>query len=219
LGVQHTLTLVSAPPGFGKTTLLAEWAQATPLPVAWVSLDAGDNDLAHFTNDLVDALAQLQPALPGVQALQQNPPFPAQLLLEGLLRDLQSLSEQALLVLDDYHIIEQQQVQQGLAFLLEQLPANLHLLIASRSDPLLPLARWRGRGELKELRADDLRFTLEEAASFLEQMPGVSIDPASLEILEVKTEGWISGLQLAALSLQGRPDTAGFVRSFSGSHR
>jgi LuxR family transcriptional regulator, maltose regulon positive regulatory protein len=212
-GLRGSLTLVSAPPGFGKTTLLAEWAANESCPIAWIALDTGDNDPGHFVANLNYAFARL---LKTVDLPTSLPPQPA---LETLLGALDHLSAETVLVLDDYHIIQSAAVHALLASLLEHLPARLRLVIATRADPPVPLARLRARGELTELRADDLRFTNEEAAKFLQEGMGISISSELVAMLESKTEGWISGLQLAALSMQGRADPTGFIQAFSGSHR
>ncbi|MBX3010432.1 MAG: AAA family ATPase [Caldilineaceae bacterium] len=235
-GLPRKLTLISAPAGFGKTTLVSEWitqaAEATkPLPpprVAWLSLDEGDSDPVRF---LVYWVAALQSVLPSVgqgvaNALQSPPPPPPSTLLTTLLNEITtavapSTGERIILVLDDYHRLEDGAVDPLLTFLLDYLPPQLHLVIATREDPPLPLARLRARGQLTEVRAADLRFTPAEAADFLNQAMGLALTTAEVTALEARTEGWIAGLQLAALSLQGQePRTvASFIQSFSGSHR
>jgi LuxR family transcriptional regulator, maltose regulon positive regulatory protein len=217
-GVQRSLTLVSAPPGFGKTTLLVEWAAGESQPVAWFSLDSGDNDPVRFATNLVAAcdcvrVGGLTPLTSPDQSL------PPQFILQTLLVQLDNLTTDTVLVLDDYHVIQSSPVHELVAFLLEHPPVRLHLILATRADPPIPLARLRAQGELKELRADDLRFTGEEAALFLQDLMGLPITPEDVSVLEIKTEGWISGLQLAALSMQGRKDIESFVQTFSGSHR
>ncbi len=231
-GLDGKLVLISAAAGFGKTTLLGEWvATLTPGPshaergerfkVAWLSLDAGDSDPVRFMTYLV---AALQTAASGVgsgvlaalQALQ--PPSP-EALLTALLGDLAAVPHDLLLVLDDYHAVESPDVDQAVAFLLEYLPPQMQLVIATREDPPLPLARLRARGQLTELRAADLRFTPAEATQFLNTVMGLNLSEAEVDALEARTEGWIAGLHLAALSMQGRTDTAAFVAAFSGSHR
>ncbi len=212
-GLRGSLTLVSAPPGFGKTTLLAEWAASESRPIAWIALDGGDDDPGRFVANLAYAFA---PLLKIGDLSASLPPQPA---LETLLGAVNKLDSETALVLDDYHVIQSAAVHALLVSLLEHLPARLRLVIATRADPPVPLARLRARGELTELRADDLRFTNEEAAKFLQEGMGISISPELVAMLESKTEGWISGLQLAALSMQGRADPTGFIQAFSGSHR
>jgi LuxR family transcriptional regulator, maltose regulon positive regulatory protein len=220
---ESPLTLVSAPAGFGKTTLLAEWLPtmaADGRSVAWLSLDQRDNDPAVFWAYLVTAL---ETAVPGVGAaarviLQSSQPS-METVLATLLNDLDAAADDVVLVLDDYHVIESLDVQDALAFLLEHLPPQIHLVIAGRADPTLPLARLRARGELLEIRAADLRFTPDEAATYLTGTMGVRLTAPDVAALEERTEGWIAALQLAALSMQGRDDTAGFVARFAGDDR
>jgi LuxR family maltose regulon positive regulatory protein len=169
-------------------------------------------------------IAALQTVAPPVgqgalAALQAPQPPPSEAILTAVLNDLAPLPDRLILVLDDYHAVDAPAVDQALAFLLQNLPPHLHLVIASREDPPLPLARLRARGQLTELRAADLRFTADEAAEFLNRVMGLSLSPAEIAALEARTEGWIAGLHLAALSMQGRTDTAAFVETFSGSHR
>jgi len=219
-GAQHALTLISAPPGFGKTTALAEWAARNPLPLAWVSLDAADNDPAQFLAYLLFALTRSHIASGESAALMQSvETLPPRTTLEVLIRDLEAAPGHCAIVLDDYHAITAQPVHDCTSFLLDHLPPQLHLVIATRADPPIPLARLRARGELVELRADELRFTAEETASFLEQIMGLSLGPEEINILEARTEGWIAGLQMAALSMRGRKDIPAFIQAFSGSHR
>ncbi|MEM6435245.1 MAG: helix-turn-helix transcriptional regulator, partial [Cyanobacteria bacterium P01_D01_bin.115] len=219
---QRKLTLVSAPAGFGKTTLLAEWVAAVPMrSVAWVSLDQSDNDSAVFWTYLITALQNIQPHL-GKQALslvQSSQPPEIEAILMTLLNELAVIKVDVALVLDDYHAIETQAIHDGIGFLLSHLPPNVHLIIASRTDPPLSLARLRSHGELTELRVSDLRFTPEEAATFLNEGMGLEISVGDVAALEQRTEGWIAGLQLAALSLQGREDVSDFVAAFSGDDR
>jgi LuxR family maltose regulon positive regulatory protein len=225
-GLQHRLTLLSAPAGFGKTSLVSHWITRIenralgPPKVAWLSLDAGDSDPARFLTYLVAALQTIVPTIgAGVVGLLQSPqPPPTEALLTALLNDLAALPDPLILVLDDYHLIDSPSVDQALAFLLEHLPPQLHLVIATREDPHLPLARLRVRGQLSELRAADLRFTSTEAAEFLTQVMGLKLSVDDIAALETRTEGWIAGLQLAAISMQGHHDTSGFITSFTGSH-
>ncbi|MEL6493310.1 MAG: hypothetical protein AAFQ95_25435 [Cyanobacteria bacterium J06621_3] len=219
---QRKLTLVLAPAGFGKTTLLAEWVAAVSTRfVAWVSLDKSDNDPAIYWAYLITALHKIQPSL-GVRSLpllQSPQPPPIESVLMTLLNELTAVEADVALILDDYHVIETQAIHDGIGFLLSHLPPQMHLMIASRADPPLSLARLRACGELTELRASDLRFTPNEAAAFLNRVMGLEISATTVSALEQRTEGWIAGLQLAALSLQGREDVADFVAAFSGDDR
>jgi LuxR family maltose regulon positive regulatory protein len=222
-GAAARLTLLSAPPGFGKTTLLAEWSRAATDPakkVAWVSLDAGDNDPASFWPYVVASLEALVPGLR--EACQElanagQPPGPEP--ITTLLNELAGVTEEIWLVLDDYHLLENHDVQDGVRFLVEHLPPQVHVLISTRVDPDLPLSRWRGRGELVELRAADLRFTREEVADYLRAATGLELAATDVDALGERTEGWIAALQLAALSLRGREDASGFIERFAGDDR
>ncbi|MBP7686429.1 MAG: tetratricopeptide repeat protein [Thermoflexales bacterium] len=220
-GARRKLTLISAPAGFGKTTLLSEWLAARQGLAAWLSLDEGDNDPVRFWSHVMAALqtrvANLGAAALG--ALQIPQPPPTETLLTTLLNEIATLADNFILVLDDYHVIDSQSVDQALTFLVEHLPPQLRLVIATREDPPLPLARLRVRGQLTELRAADLRFTPAEAADFLNRVMGLNLATEDIAALEHRTEGWIAGLQLAAISMQGRSDVAGFIGSFTGSHR
>ncbi|HMH36459.1 MAG TPA: LuxR C-terminal-related transcriptional regulator [Streptosporangiaceae bacterium] len=222
-GAESALTLVSAPAGFGKTTLLAQWlaaASAGERSVAWLSLDQRDNDPALFWTYLVAALNTGAPAAgAGALALLQPPQPPNEAGLVALLNDLDAISNDVVLVLDDYHVIDARDVQDAMAFLLEHLPPQIHLVLASRTDPPLPLARLRGRGELAEIRAADLRFTPGEAAEYLNGVMGLVLTAADVAALEGRTEGWIAALQLAALSMQGREDVTAFIDGFAGDDR
>ncbi len=204
------LTLVSAPAGFGKTTLLADWL-AGGRPAAWLSLDERDNDPTVFWTYVVAALGAVAPLSPFQP--------PADSALTTLVNDLGEVRDDIVLVLDDYHLIDAREVHDGVAFLLEHLPPRVHLVIAGRADPALPLARLRGRGELTELRAADLRFTSEEAAAYLTGAMGLELTERDVTALEGRTEGWIAALQLAALSMQGRGDVTGFIDGFAGDDR
>jgi LuxR family transcriptional regulator, maltose regulon positive regulatory protein len=215
------LVLVCAPAGFGKTALLADWLRSGDRPVAWLSLDAGDNDPVRFWRHVVAALDRAQPGISRQVAPLGPPVSGCQVLVTALINELaaQPAESAIVLVLDDYHLVDAQPVHASLAFLLEHLPPGLHLVLASRSDPPLPLARLRAGGQLSELRTNDLRFTADEASSLLRQAAGPVLPDAAVAALAARTEGWAAGLQLAALSLRGRPDIAGFVAAFSGSHR
>ena len=221
------LMLVSAPAGFGKTTLLTEWLAAGPAGpagerlAAWLSLDRGDNDPASFWTYVVAALRTAASGVgEGALALLRAPrPPPIETVLTALLNDLGATAAEIVLVLDDYHVIDASDVQDQMAFLLDHLPAWLHVVIASRADPALPLARWRARGELVEVRAAELRFTPDEAAAYLNELMGLRLTARDVAALEGRTEGWIAALQLAALSMQGREDVAGFIAGFAGDDR
>ncbi len=220
MGFSRALTLVSAPAGSGKTTLLSRWVRQSPAPAAWLSLDTDDNDAARFWAYLVAALQTLHPEL-GRETLQllhvpQQPP--ARTILTPLLNDLGALPQRAILVLDDYHLISTPTIHEGITFLLEHLPPTLHIVIATRADPPLPAHRLRARGQLTDLRFDDLRFTTAEAMAFLNATMGLDLRVDDAEALAARTEGWIVGLQLAALSLQDRADAHAFIAAFSGGH-
>ena len=219
-GLDRHLILVSAAAGFGKTTLLSEWAEGCGRPVAWLSLDEGDADLARFLAYLVAALQTIEPGIGnGVLAVLQAPqPPPVDVLLTALLNEVAAVPRPFVLVLDDYHLADARPVDDALSFLLKHLPPQMRIVVATREDPALPLARMRARGQLAEVRAADLRFNSAEAAAFLNQVMGLSIAPEDIAALEARTEGWIAGLQLAALSMQGHRDTAGFIKAFTGSH-
>jgi LuxR family maltose regulon positive regulatory protein len=220
-GAERPLTLVSAPAGFGKTTLLAQWLAERSTPSAWLSLDAEENDPARFLAYLVAAVQTLAPTLAtGVlRALQSPQPPPIAALLTTLLNELTTIPDPSILVLDDYHLIEAQAVDEALTYLVEHLPPQIHLVLATREDPPLPLARLRARGQLTELRAADLRFTPSEAAALLNDVMGLTLSVQDIARLSDRTEGWIAGLHLAAISLQGHVDPANFIQSFTGSHR
>jgi len=220
-GATGPLTLVSAPAGFGKTTLLAQWLDERQTPAAWLSLDTGENDPARFLAYLIAAVQTLVPNLgAGVVGLLHSPqPPPVEALLTTLLNELTTIPDPLVLVLDDYHLLEAQAVDQALTYLVEHLPPQVHLSLATREDPALPLARLRARGQMTELRAADLRFTPAEAAAFLTQVMGLHLSADDITALDARTEGWIAGLQLAALSLQGHHDATRFIQSFTGSHQ
>jgi LuxR family maltose regulon positive regulatory protein len=215
------LTLVCAPAGFGKTALLADWARRSPQPVAWLSLDEGDNDPARFWRHAAAALDRVRPVdADRVAALLHGlQPSSFEAVVTALVNQLAGAADAVVLVLDDYHLIEAAPVHVSVGFLLEHLPAQLRLVLASRADPPLPMARLRARGQLVELRERDLRFTPEEAAELLRAAVGDELSEGAAAALAERTEGWAAGLQLAALSLQGRGDVTAFVAGFSGSHR
>src|SRR6059058_2639080 len=219
-GLHRKLTLISAPAGFGKTTLVSEWVASCDRQVAWLSLDEGDSDPTRFLTYLVAALRTIAPTLgEGVLGVLQSPqPPPPEAMLTALLNEITRLPDHFVLVLDDYHVIDAKPVDIALTYLLEHLPPQMHLVIATREDPQLPLARLRARGHLTELRATDLRFTPSEAAAFLNQGMGLNLSAEDIARLSTRTEGWIAGLQLAAISMQGHQDATSFITSFTGSH-
>lgn len=223
LGAESGLTLVSAPAGFGKTALLADWLAAGAGPergVAWLSLDPGDSEPAAFWSCVI---ASLQSAVPGVGAaaleLIGPSPLPAELVLTTLVNHLAAVPQDVWLVLDDYHTVDSQAIGTGMTFFLEHLPPQVHVVVSTRSDPDLPLPRWRARGELVEIRAADLRFTTAETAAYLNDVAGLELATDQVNTLDQRTEGWIAALQLAALSLRDREDAAGFIERFAGDHR
>ncbi len=221
-GAERALTLVSAPAGFGKTTLLAQWLVESGLPVAWLSLEAEDNDPTRFLSYVITALQTLDAQIGTTALAMLHTPQPAspEAVLAVLANDLVDREGgDFVLILDDYHTITADPIHRGMAFLLEHLLLQMHLLLVTRADPSLPLARLRAQGQLFEVRAADLRFGTAEANTFLQTVMGLDLPPEAIATLESRTEGWIAGLQLAALSLQGRTDISGFLAAFSGSHR
>jgi LuxR family transcriptional regulator, maltose regulon positive regulatory protein len=221
-GVAGALTLVCAPAGYGKTTLLAQWRASTHAPVAWLSLEPEDNEPTRFLTYLIAALQTLDPHLGAPARARLSPPQPAELetVLTLLANDLmRGPGEDFALVLDDYHVVEAAPIHHALTYLVEHLPPQMHLLIATRADPPLPLARLRARGQLTELRAAELRFGAAESGTFLAEVMGLHLPPEDVATLQTRTEGWIAGLQLAALSLQGRANASDVLSAFTGSHR
>ena len=230
-GLHRKLTLVSAPAGFGKTTLVSEWVDNLRLDAAtesqivngtaWLSLDESDNDPTRFLAYFIAALQTIEANIGkgALSALQSPQPPPTEAVLTSLINEVTAIPDRIILILDDYHIIESSPVDDALAFLLEHLPPLMHLVIATRDDPHLPLARLRASGQLTELRATDLRFSSSEAAEFLNQVMGLDLSVEDIAALETRTEGWIAGLQLAAISMQGHKDASSLIRAFTGSHR
>jgi LuxR family transcriptional regulator, maltose regulon positive regulatory protein len=219
-GTTGALILVCAPAGFGKTSLLGDWARRGQRPVAWLSLDGGDSDPARFWRYLATALDRARPGVrERVEALFTGGQPPLEAVVTVVVNELVEGPEQVVLVLDDYHLVEAPPVHDSLAVLLERLPPQLRLVLASRADPPLPLARLRAGGQLTELREADLRFTPQEAAALLRTAVGPELPEAAVAALGDRTEGWVAGLQLAALSLRGQDDIGAFVEEFSGSHR
>jgi len=215
------LSLISASAGFGKTTLVSEWIAAGSRPATWLSLDEGDNDPTRFLSYTIVALQTIKAEIgSGLLGLLQSPQQPSvESILTTLVNEITTIPDNFILVLDDYHVIDSKPVDEALTFLLEHQPPQMHLVIATREDPHLPLSRLRARSQLTELRAADLRFTPPEAADFLNQVMGLNLSEEDITALETRTEGWIAGLQLAALSMQGHQDTSSFIQSFTGSHR
>jgi LuxR family transcriptional regulator, maltose regulon positive regulatory protein len=227
------LTLISAPAGFGKTTLVTEWLhnlqgdakqENHPQPrIAWLSLDEGDNDPVRFLTYFLAALKHIQgidlPLEKSVAILQSAQPPPIEALLTSLINEIATVHHRIILSLDDYHLIENQPIHDGIHFFLDHMPPQMHLIIATREDPLFPLSRLRAQGQLTEMRAADLRFTFSECAEFINQAMGLNISEEDIAALEARTEGWIVGLQMAALSMQGRAEVTNFIQSFTGSHR
>ncbi len=219
-GLHGKLILISAPAGFGKTTLSSAWLAGCNHPVAWLSLDVRDNDPIRFLNYVVASIQMVATpvgdAVLGMLQSPQSPPYDA--LLTMLVNELTAVTMPFVIVLDDYHVIDSRPIDRALSFLLDHLPLQIHLVIITREDPHLPLARLRAQGHLTELRAADLRFTASEAAEFLNEVMGLDLSAMNVAALESRTEGWISGLQLAAISMRGEEDPTGFIQSFTGSH-
>jgi LuxR family transcriptional regulator, maltose regulon positive regulatory protein len=222
-GLESRLTLISAPAGFGKTTLLAEWLanpEAEDRFAAWVSLEESDSRPASFWTYVITALERVVPGMgTNALALLQSAQAPVNAVLATVLNELSTVPNDVDLVLDDYHLVDGPDIQAGMAYLLEHLPPHVHLVISTRADPALPLARLRARGELVEIRAADLRFRLPEAATYLSEVIGLDLAVDDIAALEGRTEGWIAALQLAARSMQGRDDVAGFIAGFAGDDR
>jgi LuxR family maltose regulon positive regulatory protein len=221
LSTNRKLTLVSAPAGFGKTTLVVAWLKQIDLPAAWLSLDEADNDLPRFLAYLAAAFQQVDEEIgaPVLSALQ-SPQLPAvEKVLTGLLNEIATRTDPFILVLDDYHLLTETAVLQVMGFLLDHQPAQLHVVLTTREDPDLPLARLRARDQLNEIRARDLRFTQAEAELFLRGVMGLALSEQDVAVLEGRTEGWAVGLQLAGLSMQKQADLKSFIADFSGSNR
>jgi LuxR family maltose regulon positive regulatory protein len=215
------LTLVSAPAGYGKTTLVLDWTNRVEMPVGWVSLDEGDNDPRRFITYLIAALRQVDANIgQSAEKMLQSPEAPPDdLLLTALVNEIAATEQPFMLVLDDYHVISTMAIHQQIGFLLDHQPNNLHLVITTRENPLLPVSRLRARGQMLEIGQADLRFSGDEVSTFLDDVMGLKLEPEEVGALEQRTEGWIAGLQLAALSMQGRDDLSGFIQTFTGSNR
>ena len=219
-GLNRKLTLISAPAGFGKTTLVSDWIAGCERPVAWLSLDKEDSDPKRFLTYLIAALQRISDEVGEdvLGMLQTTPSPPTEAILTPLLNEIANIPDDFCLVLDDYHVVDAKPIDQAITFLLDHQPPQMHLVITTREDPTLPLAKFRARGQLTEIRVSDLRFTLSEASGFLNRMMGLKLSEENIAALETRTEGWIVGLQLAAISMQGHEDTANFIKSFTGSH-
>ncbi len=227
-GMQRKLILISAPAGFGKTTLVSNWIRQKAIPAAWISVDESDNDPARFLAYLIASLQTVQADIgeSALNALQSPQPPAAQALLTEVINQISARPQELVLVLDDYHLLTAQPVHEAVVFLLDHLPPQMHLVIATRADPPLPMARLRGRGQLTELRQADLRFSLNEATAFLNRVMALHLPRGDVAALTSRTEGWITGLQMAALALQSAvpsrgPDvqTAAFIQAFTGTNR
>src|SRR5215467_8521253 len=224
LGIQRSFTLIAAPAGFGKTTLLSSWLEQAALRSAWLSLEQDDDDLIRFWSYVFAAVSRVHPgneasALALLQGSAPQEPPPIETVLTVWINGLATLPHEVTLILDDYHVITAPSIHRSVTYLVEHLPSRLHLVIATRADPPLPLARLRTRGHLTEIRSADLRFTPLETSSFLIRTLGLHLSGEDIAALEARTEGWIAGLQLAGLSLQGRHDIPAFLHAFTGSQR
>jgi len=227
-GLSYNLILVSAPAGFGKTTLVSEWVRQIQLQthVAWVSLEEGENDPVHFWDYFIAALRTIQPDI-GEQMLamlhsHQSPVSQSvqiESILTSFINELTNLSFNVVLVLDDYHVITSQSVHDGLTFFLDHIPPRIHLIIASRADPPLPLTQYRGKGTILEIRTDDLRFSLNEASTLLRELQNLKLSPENISILNDRTEGWVTGLKMAAHSIPRQENVPEFLSTFSSSQR
>lgn len=220
-GLNRKLTLIAAPAGFGKTTLISEWIADCGYPVAWVSIDERDNDLTRFLTYVIVALQTIQPSIgKELEDVLQSSQLPfVNNILTTLINDIATTADSFLLVLDDYHLLDNQMIDEAIAFLTDYLPAQMHLVISTREDPQLSLSRLRARDQITELRASDLRFTIDEATEFLNGVMGLPLSREAILALEKRTEGWIAGLQLAALSITGQADIHKFITEFTGNNR
>jgi LuxR family maltose regulon positive regulatory protein len=219
-GLKRGLVVVSAPAGFGKTTILSELAAQAGMPMAWLSLDEGDNDLQRFLLHLAASITKTGEGTgeEASQMLQAMPPAPAELVMTALINAVQERGTRIALVLDDYQFVHATEVHAAVRFLIDHRPASLCIFIATRADPPFPLARLRSQDRVSEIRAEDLRFTAVEAEQFFDQAMSLSLSAAQVAVLERRTEGWVAGLQMAGLSLRGREDVEGFIASFGGTH-
>jgi LuxR family transcriptional regulator, maltose regulon positive regulatory protein len=219
--LEYKLALIVASAGYGKTALVSEWIAQSPMRVVWFSIDAGDNDPVRFWDYVI---AAIQTASPGIgektlTLLHEPQPLPIETILSSLINELSTLTDLLTIVLDDYHVIESSAIHDGLAFLVEHMPAQMRLIMTTRTDPPLPLARMRVRNQLLELRSADLRFSPPQIAAFFTDVMGLTLTTADITALDTRVEGWIAGLQLAGLALQGKRDPSEFIASFAGDHR
>jgi LuxR family maltose regulon positive regulatory protein len=219
----YSLILISAPAGFGKTTIISEWIHSSSpsIPTTWLSLEEGENDPVRFWDYFIAALKILNPAIgkTTLSLLHAPEPYPTESLLTALINDLTSIQQTFVLVLDDYHLIKSKSIHEGVAYLLEHMPLQMHIFIATRADPPLPLAHFRGKGRLLEIRADDLRFSQQETTNLFAAMDIPPLSDESINVLNTKTEGWVVGLKMAALSMQQEKDIPKFIVDFTGSQR
>jgi LuxR family maltose regulon positive regulatory protein len=220
-GMAGKLTLVSAPAGYGKTSLLSAWVKTNCIPAAWLSLDQADNDPLRFWLYTITALQVIEPSIGNnaLTILHSATVRTIEILITELLNEIADLQDRFVLIFDDYHLIENTQIQDGVLFFLNQMPLTMHLVISTRADPPWPLARFRGRGEITEIRIEDLRFTYAETTEFLDRCMQLSLVSEEISSLETRTEGWIAGLQMSALSMHDLADKSRFIRALSGSHR
>jgi LuxR family maltose regulon positive regulatory protein len=220
-GFERKLTLISAPAGFGKTTLVVDWIHRHNIPAAWFSVGRGDNDPLHFLAYVIMGLQSLEAGTgeAALKMLQSPQPPPIQPILVNLINDVSLIPKDFVLILDDYHLVDAGSIHDMIAFLLENLPGQMHLILATRSDPPLPLARIRSQNLLSELRAADLSFTADETADLFSKSLDLQLSARDIQLIETRTEGWAAGLQLAALSLQGRQDPSDFIKGFKGDNR
>jgi LuxR family maltose regulon positive regulatory protein len=220
VGFARKISLISAPAGFGKTTLITEWLAEQQRPVAWVALDEDDSAPQQFFNYLTLAVSKIDGVGQSLTGLLQSPQsIPAKSLIMAFISDITSTSSPFLLILDDYHLVKSAEIDLALAFLLDHMPPQMHLILTSRRDPGFPLSRLRAQAQMTEIRANDLRFSAAEAAVFLQEVMGIELTADQILALESRTEGWIAGLQMAALSMQNRDDVAEFIATFAGDDR
>jgi len=217
----HSLTLISAPAGYGKTTLLAEWISEYNDQVVWLSLDEQDNNPHRFWTYFITALQTVPQSLgqSSLKSLEFAHDSDPQNFLTELINDAAVLEHKIIIVLDDYHLISNQEIHSGLTFILDHSPPSLHIIIATRVDPPLPISRLRVRGKLTEFRAADLRFTNDESSEYLNNLMNLGLNKSDIKALEKRTEGWIAGLKLAALSMQGLANTHTFIQAFTGNQQ